>query len=629
VSGTGSYNTAVNWSVAGPSGWTGSVGSISSSGLCETPYPAPASVTVTATAVGDTTKFGTATVTLAPPAAAAGPALKVDAGNRTHAINPYIYGMNAYAFVNSVDAPANPPVLRWGGDNTSRYNYQLGVTSAAADWYFENGTGAMGPTGQFNDSVTSNKSIGAVTMGTVPVQGWVAKDNSSCGFPVSTYPGQQHVETGRGCGNGVYPQGTGGCTNSGGCNVTGNDPTVTSFAVSPAWAGTWVTSLVQTFGTAANGGVAMYDLDNEPDWWDATHRDVHPLPFTYDELTNNDIAAALAVKTADPTAEVAGPVISFWWTFFYSKKDVVSGWSSGPCYVPWQNPADRTAHNGIPLVEYYLQQFKEYAVAHNTPRLLDYLDLHLYFAATYNGAGVGLAPAGDTLEQQARLNSTRVFWDPTYTDPNFPQPNYTTDPNYTSNCSTPLQAPQMIPTMKKWVADNYPGTKTATTEYNWGGQEHINGAVAQADLLGIFGQYGLDLATLWGPPDTTQVPGLMAFEIYRNYDGASSKFGDIALASTSADQGKLSVYGALRTADGMVTVVVINKTYGDLTATLSLANLTPNGKARVFLYSSANLAGIVAQPDVTVTPPPQGSTTSTIGATFPAQSITLLVVPKQ
>ena len=43
----------------------------------------------------------------------------------------------------------------------------------------------------------------------------------------------------------------------------------------------------------------------------------------------------------------------------------------------------------------------------------------------------------------------------------------------------------------------------------------------------------------------------------------------MALASTSADQGKLSVYGALRTADNTLTVVVINKTYGDLTSTVS------------------------------------------------------------
>jgi Glycoside hydrolase family 44 len=630
VSGTGNYNATVNWSVAGPTGWTGSVGSISASGLYETPYPAPPSVTVTARAVGDVTKLGTAMVTLSPPAPAAGPSLTVDAGDQTRAINPYIYGMNAFSFVNTVDASADPTVLRWGGDNTSRYNYQLGVTSAGADWYFENGMGAMGPTGQFNDLVTSNDSIGAVTMGTVPVQGWVARDSTSCGFPVSVYPQQQSVDPyGKACGNGVYPQGVNGCTNSNGCNITGNDPTTTSIAEGPAWAGAWVTSLVQTFGSASNGGVAIYDLDNEPDWWDATHRDVHPQPFTYDELTTNDLATALAVKTADPTAEIAGPVLSYWWSFFYSKKDIENGWGSGPCYQPWQNPVDRQAHGGIPYVEYYLQQFRDYATAHDTPRLLDYLDLHLYFAAQYKGSGVGLSAAGDTGEQQARLNSTRVFWDPTYTDPNYPQPNYFTDSNYTASCSTPLQAPQLIPLMQSWIANNYPGTKTATTEYNWGGQEQINGALAQADLLGIFGKYGLDLATLWGPPDASQVPGLMAFAIYRNYDGAGSKFGDIALASTSAAQGQLSVYAAVRSSDQAVTVVVINKTYGDLTSTLSLANLTAIGKAKVYQYSNSNLAAIAALPDQAVTPPAAGSTTSTITAAFPAASITLFVIPTQ
>ncbi len=407
VSGTGAYNTAVTWSVAGPSGWTGSVGSISNSGLYGTPYPAPASVNVTATAAGDATKFGIARVTLAPPAAAAGPALTVDAGNQTHAINPYIYGMNAYAFVNSVDAHANPPVLRWGGDNTSRYNYQLGLTNSAADYFFENQSNVYGmePTGQFNDLVTSNKSIGAVTLGTVPVEGWVAKDSTSCGFPVATYPNQQSVDASRGCGNGLYADGVNGCTNSAGCNITGNDPTVTSTVVGPAWAGQWVTSLVQRFGRAATGGVAIYDLDNEPEWWDATQRDVHPLPFTYDELANNDIATALAVKTADPTAQVAGPVISYWWDFFYSKQDVESGWSTGPCYVPWQNPVDRKAHGGTPLIEYYLQQFAAYAAAHNTARLLDYLDLHLYFGAVYNGSGVGIAPR--ETPQSSRRGSTR------------------------------------------------------------------------------------------------------------------------------------------------------------------------------------------------------------------------------
>jgi len=630
VTGTGNFSNAVTWSVTGPTNWTGSIGSISSSGLYETPYPAPTTVTVVATSTQDTTQSGSVSVALTPPAAAAGPALSVDFGNQTHPISPLIYGMNAYAFVNSVDGPAYATVIRWGGDNTSRYNYQLGVTNSASDWYFENQTNAydVGPTGEFNDLVNSDKAINAITLGTVPVLGWVAKDSTSCSFPVSTYANQQSVDTSRNCGNGVYPEGVNGCTNSEGCNITGNDPTVTSDAVGPTWVGSWVSSLVSTFGTAADGGVAIYDLDNEPSWWDAVHRDVHPLPFTYDEATNNGIATALAIKTADPTSEVSGPVMDFWWDYFYSKEDVENGWNTGPCYQPWSNPLDRKAHGGVPFIEYYLQQFAAYQASNNL-RLLDYLDLHTYFAAEYNGSGVGLSTAGDTGEQAARLDSTRVLWDPTYTDPNYPQPNYPTDPNYTSSCSTPLQAPQVIPMMQTWIANDYPGTKTAISEYNWGGQEHINGAVAQADLLGIFGAYGLDLATLWGPPDTSQTPGLMAYEVYRNYDGNGSQFGDVALASASAAQGQLAVYGALRTADSMVTVVVLNKTYGDLTATLSLENLSPNGPAKAFLYSNANLAAIVPQPDLTVTPPSAGGNTSTLSTTFPAQSITLLVVPHQ
>src|SRR5581483_465111 len=424
--------------------------------------------------------------------------------------------------------------------------------------------------------VSGNQTLGAKTMGTIPVLGWVAKDTTSCSYPASTYPNQQSVDASRGCGNGLYANGVNGCANSGGCNVTGASAGATSVAAGPSWAGTWVTSLVNTFGTAANGGVSIYDLDNEPSWWDAVHRDVHPVAATYDEVTNNGIATALAIKNADATAAVSGPVVDYWWDYFYSKKDIESGWSSGnPCYQPWSNPIDRKAHSGVPFIEYYLQQFKA-AETTNGKRLLDYLDLHTYFAAYYNNKSVGFVTAGDTAEQEARINSTRVFWDSTYTDPNYPQPNYTTDSNYTLNCNLPLQAPQLIRMMKNWVTADYPGTKTAITEYNWGGQESINGALAQADILGIFGREGLDIGTLWGPPDpTSQIPGLMAFEIYRNYDGKNAAFGDTALSSTSADQSKLSVYGALRSSDGAITLTVINKTYGDLTATVSLPNSTP------------------------------------------------------
>lgn len=637
VTGTGTFNPSVTWTVAGPSGWTMSAGSVDTTGLYQTPYPAPATATVTATAVGDTTKSGSVTVTLSAPAAAAGPALTVDAGNPTRPISPLIYGMNAYTLGSTVPALIDLPVDRWGGDGATRYNYQTDVSNAAADWYFEtdpNTNTAYPDTSQFNSQVEQDEQTHTLTLGTVPLIGWMTTRQQACSYSVAKYGAQQNADPyNPACGNGVLTSG----------NAVVNDPTDTSFQIDDSWTTNWVKYLVGKFGTAANGGVAIYDLDNEPEWWDATHRDLRNAgpttptppytgPFTYDEMVSKGLTYAEDIKAQDPTAEVSGPVDSFWWTFFYSKKDVESGWTTGggPCYQPWSNPTDRQAHGGVPFLEYYLQQFAQYEAAHGV-RLLDYLDLHGYFGGTYNGNGVGLTTAGDTGEQEVRLNSTRAMWDPTYnTDPNFVQPNYVTDANYTASCSVPLQAPQLIPMMEGWIAKDYPGTRTAISEYNWGGQESINGALAQADLLGIFGKYGLDMATLWGPPDpVTQFPGLAAYLIYRNYDGAHSKFGDTELASSSADQGKLALYSALRTSDHAVTVVVINKSYGPLTSTLALANLQGTGPARVFQYSAANLAAIVPVASATVIPPANGSTTSTIASySFPAYSITLFVIPQ-
>jgi hypothetical protein len=653
----GTVSSAVTWSLAAPSGSNLSPGTISTSGLYTTPYPAPATVTVTATSTQGTTqgKSASVIVTLNPLATAAGPALTVDVSSPGNAISPLIYGMNAYYLDTTSATTAHASVARWGGDDISRYNYQNNITNSASDWYFENSVGAgnMWGGGSFTGLVTSAASIGAKTLGTVPVLGWVANSTAgACSFTQALYPGQESYNGS--CGDGVYPDGSGGCTSSGGCDIMGPgtpgfaeitsipepppappapSAATTSWALG-TWAGSWVNSLVTnpSYGNATSGkGVAIWDLDNEPTWWSAVHRDVHPNPFTYDEVTNGGIGTALAIKTVDSTAEVSGPVIDNWWAYFYSMADIRDGWDAGPCYEPWSDPVDRKAHGGMPFIEYYLQQF---AAAENTygRRLLDYVDLHTYFAAD----NTGLTTAGNTSAQQARLNSTRVFWDSTYTDPtnNYPQPNYITDSNYTTSCSPPQQAPQLIHMMKTWVANDYPGTKLAIDEYNFGGLEAINGAVTQADILGIFGREGLDLGALWPTQAyNTQGPGNMAFAVYRNYDGNNSTFGNTVLPSTSgaanANQGSLSVYAALRTSDSAVTVVVINKTYGPLTSIISLTGLPSNiTTAQAYLYSNANLAAIIAQPAVTVTPPaPEGTSSTIAGYTFPAQSITLFVVP--
>ena len=128
---------------------------------------------------------------------------------------------------------------------------------------------------------------------------------------------------------------------------------------------------------------------------------------------------------------------------------------------------------------------------------------------------------------------------------------------------------KLIPRMKAWVASEYPGTKTSMTEYNFGGLESINGALAQADVLGICGREGLDLATLWGAGSPSQ-PWAYAFRMFRNYDGNGHAFGSTSVRARSFDssqpsrvnggQDQLSVYAAQRSGSGALTVMVINKT---------------------------------------------------------------------
>lgn len=66
VAGTGSYSSAVNWSVSGIQGGNSTVGTISSSGLYTAPSALPSAnpVTVTATSTADPTKLGSAELTI-------------------------------------------------------------------------------------------------------------------------------------------------------------------------------------------------------------------------------------------------------------------------------------------------------------------------------------------------------------------------------------------------------------------------------------------------------------------------------------------------------------------------------------------------------------------------------------
>jgi len=204
--------------------------------------------------------------------------------------------------------------------------------------------------------------------------------------------------------------------------------------------------------------------------------------------------------------------------------------------------------------------------------------------------------------QLLRNRSTRSLWDPTYVDQSWINDKV-----------------MLIPRLRSLVNTYYdPGTPVGITEYNWGAEAYINGATAQADILGIFGREGLDIAARWTTPDAT-TPTYKAIKMYRNYDGNKSVFGDTSVAAGGPNPDNVAVFAAQRGSDNAMTVMVISKYLSGTTpVSIALNNFANGGVAQVYQLTSAN--AITRLTDLTIS----GTTAS---FTAPAQSITLLVIP--
>jgi fibronectin type 3 domain-containing protein len=205
-----------------------------------------------------------------------------------------------------------------------------------------------------------------------------------------------------------------------------------------------------------------------------------------------------------------------------------------------------------------------------------------------------------------------MLWDPTFTD----------SAGWYADGGQNGGIVDYIPTMQNWVKAAFPngdGPQIGCTEYqDWGEDDTtLAGATVHADVLGIFGYYGFDLATTWGLTDT---PAKLAFAIYRNYDGKLSTFGDTSVSTTVANPDNLSSFAALRSSDGALTVMVVNKQTGSTPVTIDLANFVPSSAATAYQINSATQTSVASLGSVAVA-------SNAIGATVPAQSVTLFVIP--
>jgi hypothetical protein len=256
-----------------------------------------------------------------------GPALSIDANAGHHAISPDIYGISYYWDLSSVSDPQRAAAAasdiratarRWGGNGTSTYHWKFDVSNIANDWFYEvlpdkTVNAAKLPEGSsFNAFADQARISGGKIMGTIPILGWLPKARAEmCSFSVAKYGTQckqdpyakYHPIT---CGNGIVytsacgdPSVNDGKTPSSPTYVK-NDPTDAYAPSDETFQADWVKYAVSRYGWASQGGISIWSLDNEPIWWDSTHRDIHPDPYTYDEVLALDVRYAQAIKPGRP-----------------------------------------------------------------------------------------------------------------------------------------------------------------------------------------------------------------------------------------------------------------------------------------------------------------------------------------
>ncbi|HEY1463667.1 MAG TPA: glycoside hydrolase family 44 protein [Terriglobales bacterium] len=472
----------------------------------------------------------------------------IDVMNNRHAISPFVYGgsfpKNAAAVTDS-----GMTAVRWGGNATSTYNWQLHTNNSANDFFYEdfntNGFGD-GIDGNSTQWVTDVRTAGGDPLMTMPMLPWAAKttenNNGHWSFSVSKYGAQCTVDSfNTDAGNGLLLNSS--CS-SNPTPVTGNDPNDayvplldqpgSSDPAGSVYRNQWAAALAAAFGTTVPH---FYNMDNEVDIWSGTHRDVHPTAVGYEEWRDTYLLEARNLKTWDPDAIRLGPVSCCW--FFY--------WNSA-------NGNDKAAHGNVDLLSWWLNDVYWYDQIDGV-RSLDIFDIH-----AYPESPDGLSSQTTAQKQASAIRAFRDWWDPT---------RVSEAQEVNQIFATSIQPQRTItfriPRMKALMNTTYPGTKFAITEWATGFADtsnptHFDFSTALSDAMGygILGQQDVYLASRWTAQDPA-APGYLALKLYRNYDGAHGTFGDISIGTTNdGNPSTFATYSAVNSTNGNMTIMVVN-----------------------------------------------------------------------
>lgn len=281
----------------------------------------------------------------------------------------------------------------------------------------------------------------------------------------------------------------------------------------------------------------------------------------------------------------------------------------GPVNYGWQGMVDLQGASdaaGRDFLEFYLRNLAD-ADTDNGHRLVDVLDIHWYPEASGDGTRI-TEDSSQAAVAAARMQAPRSLWDDTYAED-----------SWIAQWSTQGSV-RLLPRLQTKIDTHYPGTRIAITEYYYGGGDHISGAIAQADVLGIFGRESIFAATLWklGGTDHRFIYG--AFDIFRNYDGNNSTFGDLSIQALNTDTAGTSIYASIDTgSEDRMVLVCINKTAAAKTAGIAVTHTRRFNRAEVYTLTGSSSS-----------PQSQGAMaitlTNALQYTMPAYSVSTLVL---
>lgn len=529
-------------------------------------------------------------VSATPTAATASVTITIDP-NQTHAISPWIYGINSYSGI------PNPPHVtfdRAGGNRWTAYNWENNFSNAGSDFgpYHNDDflSSSTTPAEAVRSIIASDESAGLASLVTLQLQGLVSADGNG-NVSVANPPDMTRFKT-----------------------VVDKKSTVTSaaFTTSPpttdanVYMDEFIWALDQKFsGQTIFGATAalptFVSLDNEPELWNSTHLEVQgPNPVTSDAYITKTINLTEALKDQFPDVVIFGPV-------HYGFQGLYN----------WQGELSATPNGANWFPDKYLQAIKTASDSYGKP-LVDVYDFHWY-PEVYDSSGTRIiSMSGTTLtDEQVQLivQSPRDLWDPTYNDANNSNPWI-----YQELGNSPVQ---IVPRLQAKINAEFPTMKgISITEYEGGGWNHIAGTIAEADMLGVFGDQELFAASFW-PPNGTFDYALAGFRAFRGFDGANANFGDTSIQATSSDTSKVAVYASSDSSNpGRIVFVAINRSTSSQTTAINGQALS--GTASIYQMTATSAQGQSPVHPVLIGTIPASGTSLTI--TLPALSVTTIDV---